>query len=785
MTRTTRLLHLLVLALVAVPSVVVAALPREPADLEAAPRSRGVPHSGPGDSFVGDPTVRVSMHDVPLAPARGFGPVGAVVQGELAQGGEPAARVLPDPLDAEPPSDDRLDPSARGVAEQLDFDGIDTVPSDRIPPDTALAVSHRHALEAVNRGFAVYSKLGNEIRGYTLLDTFFADVIPAGFGGTLFDPRVVWSEEHERFVLFALGKDEEEMDSYGFLAVSATDDPLGDWYLHRIGLAIADLDTWWDYASLGVDENGIVLTGNLFFWEGGFEHAIVLSILPSAFDGDPLEVQRWRDLQWPDGQGTAFGLQVAHPHSVNSNDETFLVNNFHRGGDDVVLWTIGGDRTSTTGQTLTGTSIATATYSPIDEQVRQPDTPLRIHGGDARLLGAVYSNRRIYTTATTDPLGLGEESGIFLLHLHTDLESNLWDAVRWSPDVYYFFPAITVFEDSTTGPGIVFASYTSVVNGNPRYASARTWVFTDWGSSTGTVSTVTGDGQDTYYVIGNGTRNRWGDYSAATWDFDCGMAWGAAEYAGARDFWATRITALEIEDPPTCRLLDLTSHEDVVHGAGDATTITWDAFRLVPGEPISLSWSVEGGFPQPIVSGLPWSATSYSWSLPNVDSEDVVVTVRQSDGLFETFAIASSDVPFTIEGLPNLAFRSTQSPPIGEAGGQIEVTYSVENDGSVALPSSTTLEIRLSTNDFCSTSDQLLATRTVAAIGPGHQAAALVTLGLPDVTGPRYLCFMADRPDDVDEYDEGDNVVAVPITLEDGILFLDDFESGDTTAWEE
>jgi hypothetical protein len=757
-----------------------AQLPREEATTTVQRRA-GLQEQETGEAAVVT-SASVSLSQVRIAPPDPLRTTQAVQQGD-AQSADAAAMPPRLQLEPRPIAPDSAVQLGSIGSSQIEFEGLDSASTDRIPPDTAIAVGPEHVVEAINRGFAIYTKLGNPVQAYTLLDDFFAAVLPSDYNETLFDPRTLYSQEHGQYFIQALGKDEETLVSFAVLAVSATSDPTGSWYLYRIDLPALHSDAWWDYASLAVDGEGIFLTGNLFEWaDDDFKTARIVRLgLQALFGGTPTTIA-WSFLKWPDNS-LAFGLQVATPHTLNGNAETFFVNTRHRGGDSVLLWILD----NPTGA-LANTEIASEDYLPIDQQVRQPGTALDIHGGDARVMNVLYSNRRLYATWTTDPVGDGDESGTFLLHLHTDDETNLWDDVRWTADAYNFHPAITIQGGSTNGPAMVFSSRTDPLNATG-FASSYMQVFPNWGVNPSSLSLNIEAGSNWYYNVGTsgGTRNRWGDYSAATWDPACNMAWGASEYASSAastTAWSTRISAHQWQDEPSCKLLDVTfpnGGENVQ--AGQTVTVEWDSFNLGSDGLIEVLLTQDGGFPTFLATGLPRTTTSYSWNVANYDSANAVISVGLRDG-FDLLVSDSSNSEFTIAGKPDYSVSAFGVASAAAPGQQLPISITVLNSGPVVAPPAN-IQVRLSTNDICSLGDtQLDSFNSGSSWGPNQSLQFSRQVTVPAGTlGNVFLCLMPDPTNSVLEFDESNNFLPVPLLVSNDLLFTDGFETGDTTNW--
>src|SRR4030095_7761186 len=79
-----------------------------------------------------------------------------------------------------------------------------------------------------------------------------------------------------------------------------------------------------------------------------------------------------------------------------------------------------------------------------------------------------------------------------------------------------------------------------------------------------------------YVALDNTGRNRWGDYSGASYDWTCGHAWGATEAADTLNRWRTVITGRQFGNEAICPQIEVTTpNGGEVWNAGTTHTINW------------------------------------------------------------------------------------------------------------------------------------------------------------------------------------------------------------------
>lgn len=455
-------------------------------------------------------------------------------------------------------------PSAPPKLDQTNAPGGANAPGDRvaqwkalsntgwIPPDTIHAVGPSHVIEAVNSGFAVYNKTGGTIQAYTTYDSFMNKPSLWSSGAFMFDPRVIYDPWNKRFLMLILGLDETNQKSYFWVAVSKTSNPTQGWCRWRWNSTIGSGSTaqWLDYAGLGADKWGVYVTGNYFRFGGSFQTSLIQTINPAIFTancaGATNGVKWTTGLTWPSG-GSAFSLQPALPHSASSTSNTYFVNTFSGSGNSMLLWKLGGSRTSAAAATLSRSAIPVQQYYAIGNNVKQPGSSVRVDGGDARIMNAVYSQSRVFTTLTTDVNNNGQRSGWLTVRLNTSNNSRDWQHLLYSGNgIYYFYPAITVQGGSSANAHLgVFGSWTDAEtsqSATTKYASGLVKIYDNQPAATTGPFLNLVSGIGVYNRVSNG-RNRWGDYSGAGYDWSTGNLWGAFEWADTGNKWATSISA--------------------------------------------------------------------------------------------------------------------------------------------------------------------------------------------------------------------------------------------------
>jgi len=200
-----------------------------------------------------------------------------------------------------------------------------------VPPDPNIACGPNYLVETVNDHVAFFNKSTGAKVLEQSFGTFFAPLNPPS--GFLFDPKSMYDKVSGRF--FFLADEGAGSDSAIDIACSQTSDPNGKWNLYRFNAeqSVGGNTFWLDYPSLGNSTTGIVITGNMFGNQGGF-NGVQFIVVPKApmLAGTPVTATSLTDTSnasaqmardWDATQTNVYGLAL----SSNSSMRVYSVNN--------------------------------------------------------------------------------------------------------------------------------------------------------------------------------------------------------------------------------------------------------------------------------------------------------------------------------------------------------------------------------------------------------------------------------------------------------------------------
>jgi hypothetical protein len=388
------------------------------------------------------------------------------------------------------------------------------------PPDTHGAVGATQFVEVVNSRVVVYSKnfLSPPLKS-TSLSAFF------GTSEFVFRARVVYDGDWQRWIIVATRLSTSSTDTVRrfFLAVSKTSDATGAYFTTPVFFNGSDFQNgnWWDYPELGIDQDAVLITGNIINSPVApftFRFAALMPIAKARiYNGLPFNVPVFANLM-----GT-----LAPPIVRDQNASTFLI-------------AAPPNSNALKKYTLLNSSRVpgVALFGPVDIPVPAYSIPPNASQfGTTKQLATLDSR---FVNASTQ---IGDE----LWQVHTIAMNG-----RPSPKFYQ----VNTATNTVTSSGFFFASPTSndwnaSIAVNDRNQAVATWSSTDASARINAqvrvASGPAGTGtalftSPTFYSPTTSTVQPWGDYSAITIDpVRPNDAWLVNETNDSASVWGSQI----------------------------------------------------------------------------------------------------------------------------------------------------------------------------------------------------------------------------------------------------
>ncbi len=451
----------------------------------------------------------------------------------------PAIDNRPIPLQT-PPENPVRKPLPGGEKSNLPVGAIDTLsatvkPGSKFagmtmngwyPPDADIAVGPSHIVQVVNSSFAIYSKTGTKQLEQTF-QTLFNGVAVAT---TLFDPKVIYDRFNDRYVMVVLEKSTSPQISKVLVAISDDGDPNGTWFRYRLEgkLTVGGVDCWLDYPGFGYNQDGYVISGNMFGFADNAWRTTASIVLPSAavLSGGTANTTTFQDNQIITIQ---YAEMLGETTSVLYGIGSFN-NNFHK---MVAIRNI----TTTPTMVTRLQSVAAWTDPPATAASTSGQT---VDGGDGRLYGAVWRSGQL---VTSHAVGINSRVAVRWY----DIATNGWPTSGTNPAVTQTGNIADSTRDYTYGMitrngageiGLTF-SHLSSTNAGSMMVAGR--VPTDAAGTVGTPSTLATSAGNNYSLY------RWGDYFGIDADpSDDGLFWVVGMTIASNNQWRTHIDSFRL-----------------------------------------------------------------------------------------------------------------------------------------------------------------------------------------------------------------------------------------------
>jgi hypothetical protein len=404
------------------------------------------------------------------------------------------------------------------------------------PPDVTSAAGADYVMLADNDSTCIMTKSGNIVwrEKQSLGNGFWS---PADTTG-LFDPKLTYDPLAHRWI-YVICADASSATSSFIVAVSASYDPFGGWFIYHID-ADADNNQWFDYPSVGFNRNWIVVTGNMF-QNPGF--SVASECRTFVFNKSQMYAGAGVGFSIFNASNEYSTICPALTYDAGEND-LWCATNDDVDDNDIRYFRVGGTAAAPTFTEEGFISITGDWGSGNTNIAPQSGNSARIHGGDHDILSAVFRGGRMYTAQTifTPDAGTPTTCTMQLISC-TPGSTTVHEALRFASDgnSMYAFPNLTV---NANGDWIISCARFS----NTIFPSAA--VLVRRAGNPTFFETIFQGGQDWYLSNDNFGRNRWGDYSGCMIDpMDDNSVWVSGEYSIVRGpanvgNWASWVTKI-------------------------------------------------------------------------------------------------------------------------------------------------------------------------------------------------------------------------------------------------
>jgi hypothetical protein len=176
-----------------------------------------------------------------------------------------------------------------------------------IPPDVAGSIGKSQFVSVSNDVFQVRSRGGVLLKHETLNALF-------GYSSTaMFDPRVQYDEEYQRWIVTADAFPIDSTHQYLGVAVSKTSSATGSWYIYFTNTSsFTGTSYFYDFPGLGMSQDAILFTANIFNPSNNFVGSDLWSVAKARI---------YNGFGWsvPIFTGLSGTMQTAHQNLTDQN----------------------------------------------------------------------------------------------------------------------------------------------------------------------------------------------------------------------------------------------------------------------------------------------------------------------------------------------------------------------------------------------------------------------------------------------------------------------------------
>lgn len=390
------------------------------------------------------------------------------------------------------------------------------------PPDNHIAISNGGKIVSVsNSQITIYTTGGSQLGSQAYVD-FFSSF---NMNHALYDPRVVYDPVEDRFIMVLLhGNSPSTSEVVVCFSKSNAPDTDG-WWVYRLNGNLTG-NVWFDYPSIGISQNELYITGNLFDGSNVFSEAAILQIDKSAgYSGSTLNKKTWTGIS-----SAPFTLvPLSYGQQGSYGPGTYFV---CTRSQKVYLY----DLTADLGNNPSLQRYETSTSYSTPGDAEQKNTSVLLDCGDNRILSGFYMNGVIHYVHN-DEYASGY-SGFRYSRLTVGtmgLQSNKYGASGYD----YTYPSVASASSDPSNKTVIIAFLRS---NNAIFPQLRAITVDD--DFTFSSSLLVKDGEDYVDISTSGGVTRWGDYTGACRKFNTNQVWVSGGYGALENISSNNYHAL-------------------------------------------------------------------------------------------------------------------------------------------------------------------------------------------------------------------------------------------------
>lgn len=367
------------------------------------------------------------------------------------------------------------------------------------PPDNSIAIAKNGSIVSViNCNVAYFNSNGNQLWTGSFWELFNDPTLTE----IIYDPVVLYDSQSDRFIMIAV-HGFSSTTSKLIVSFSKTNNPLDGWWIYKLTGNPLNNSCWLDYPKLGISNDEIFITGNLFSDNSGFSQSVIYQIgKNNGFSGTNLNWILWSNITG----SPVYLIPVTHGQQGNYGPGLYFLNQSPGRGNSVNLYEI----TNKIGSNpqIIRNQIFKSDYEPSGNAL-QLGTSVNLITADCKILNAFYLNDIIHYVFQSD-YNNSNYSGINYNQLNLKTLTNLsYTYGEIGFDCAY--PSVASFSTTSTDKSVVFCYLRSGVSIYPEIRVVKFDNNQNWSNST-----LVKSGVNFVDAFQFDNSTRWGDYTGIT-----------------------------------------------------------------------------------------------------------------------------------------------------------------------------------------------------------------------------------------------------------------------------
>lgn len=371
------------------------------------------------------------------------------------------------------------------------------------PPDNTIAIANKgNIVSVINCNVAYFDNRGNQLWTGSFWELFNDPTLTE----IIYDPVVLYDSQSDRFVMIAIHGFTSSTSKL-IVSFSKTNNPLDGWWIYKLTGNPLNNTCWLDYPKLGISNDEIFITGNLYGDNTGFSETVIYQIgKNNGYSGTNLN---W--ILWSDIIGSPIYLTpVTYGQQGNYGPGLYFLNQSPGRGNSVNLYEI----TNIIGANpqITRNQIFKSDYEPSGNAL-QFGTNVNLITNDCKILNAFFLDGMIHYVFQSDYQN-SNYSGINYNQLNLNSLTNLsFTYGEIGFDCAY--PSVASFATIPTDKSVIFCYLRSGASIYPEIRVVQLDNNQNWSNST-----LVKSGVNFVDAFQFDNSARWGDYCGIAYKFN-------------------------------------------------------------------------------------------------------------------------------------------------------------------------------------------------------------------------------------------------------------------------